>query len=81
MLRFRKFTGVLELLGALGLIAGYFVPPLTVAAAGGLAVLMAAGLIVRIRCRDSPVEMLPASVMLLMNIFIALYALGVIPMS
>lgn len=48
LLRFRKFTGVLELLGALGLVLGYFVPHFTIAAAGGLAVLMAAGVVVRI---------------------------------
>lgn len=81
LLRIRKLTGVLELLGALGLIAGYFVPQLTVAAAGGLSVLMAAGVIVRIRCRDSLVDILPASVMMLVNLFVVLYALGMIPTS
>lgn len=79
LLRFRKFTGVLELLGALGLILGYFAPQLTAVAAGGLTVLMAAGVIVRIRCRDSLVDMLPATVMMLMNLYIAVFALGVIP--
>ena len=79
LLRFRKFTGVLELLGALGLVLGYFVPHFTIAAAGGLAVLMAAGVVVRIRCRDSLVDMLPATVMMLVNLYVAVYALGVIP--
>ena len=79
MLRFRKFTGVLELLGAVGLALGYFVPYLTVVAAGGLALLMALGVAIRIRCRDSLVDALPATVMMVMNIFIVVYALGVIP--
>jgi len=79
LLRFRKFTGVLELLGALGLILGYFVPQLTVVAAGGLAVLMAAGVVIRIRCRDSLVDTLPASVMMLVNLYVVVYALGMIP--
>ncbi|MGI9161386.1 MAG: DoxX family protein [Mycobacterium sp.] len=79
LLRFRKLTGALELLGATGLIVGYFVPHLTVAAAGGLTVLMAAGVVVRIRCRDSLVDALPATVMMLMNLFIVVYALGMIP--
>ena len=79
LLRLRKFTGLLELLGALGLILGYFVPHLTVAAAGGLTVLMAAGIVVRIRCRDSLVDALPATVMMLVNLYIVIYALGIIP--
>ena len=79
LLRFRKFTAGLELAGALGLIVGYFVPHLTVAAAGGLTVLMAAGVVVRIRCRDSLVDMLPATVMMLVSLYIVVYALGMIP--
>ncbi len=76
--RYRKPTGFLELLGAVGLILGYFVPHLTVVAAGGLTLLMAAGVVVRHRCRDSLVDALPASVMLLMNLFIVVYALGMV---
>jgi hypothetical protein len=76
LLQYRRLTGVLELLGALGLILGYFVPHLTVAAAGGLALLMAAGVVVRLRCRDSVVDALPATVMLLLNLFIVVYTLA-----
>lgn len=80
LLRFRKFVGVLELLGALGLILGHFAPPITVAAAGGLALLMAVGVVVRVRCRDSLVDALPASVMMLVNLYIVVYTLSIIPM-
>ena len=73
---FRKPTGVLELLGALGLILGYFVSPFTVAAAGGLALMMAVGIFVRLRCGDSLVDAVPAFIMMLMNLFIAFYALN-----
>ena len=76
--RFRKFTGVLELLGAFGLILGYFLPYFTVAAAGGLTLLMVAGVVVRIRCGDSLVAALPAFIMLLMNLYITVYALAVV---
>ena len=76
LLRYRKLTGALELLGAVGLILGYFVPHLTVAAAGGLALLMAVGVVVRLRCRDSLVDALPATVMLLLNLFIVVYTLA-----
>lgn len=73
---FRKLTGVLQVLGAAGLGLGYLLPHLVVPAAGGLALLMAAGVVVRIRCRDSIVETLPASIMFAMNLFIVVYALG-----
>ncbi len=73
--RFRKLTGALEVFGAAGLIAGYFVPGLTVAAAGGLALLMAAGVIVRFRSGDSLAQTLQALAMLAVNAFIVVCAL------
>ncbi len=74
MARFRKLTGALEVAGSLGLIAGYFVPGLTVAAAGGLSLLMAAGLAVRFRSEDSVPKTLQAGGMLLVNLFIVVFA-------
>ncbi len=71
----RRFTGFLEVLGALGLILGFFVPGLTVAAAGGLSLLMLAGVAVRARSGDSPAEALQALVMLGVNLFILVYAI------
>ena len=76
LVRFRKLTGVLQVLGAVGLALGYLLPHLVIPAAGGLALLMAGGVAVRIRCRDSLVETLPAFIMLMMNLFIVVYALG-----
>ena len=73
---FRKATGVLELLGAAGLIVGYFIPPLVIAASGGLALLMALGLAVRYRSRSSLPDSVAALAMLLINLFICTYALG-----
>jgi uncharacterized membrane protein YphA (DoxX/SURF4 family) len=70
----RKLTGLLEVAGALGLIAGYFVPGLTVAASAGLSLLMAAGLVVRFRSGDSLPEALQAGGMLLINLFIMVFA-------
>ena len=74
--QFRKLTGALEVLGAAGLIAGYFVPGLTVAAAGGLALLMLAGVVVRFRSGDTLAQALQAFAMLLVNVFIVVCALG-----
>lgn len=80
LLRYRKLTGVLEVLGALGLIVGYVQPYFVVIAAGGLTLLMALGVVVRFRCRDSVVDALPAFVMMVMNLFIVVHALG-LPVS
>jgi hypothetical protein len=77
LVRFRKLTGILELLGSLGLALGYFVPQFTVAAAGGLTLMMVVGVVVRLRCGDSLADALPATVMLLINLYIVVYALGV----
>jgi len=74
----RKLTGVLELLGAAGLILGYFAPPLTIAASGGLALLMALGLAVRFRSKSSLPDSIAAMAMLLINLFICLYAAGLL---
>ena len=74
--RFRRLTGAIEVLGAVGLAAGYLVPELSVLSAGGLALLMLLGLAVRMRVRDPLLEMAPAAFLLLVNIFIALQASG-----
>jgi uncharacterized membrane protein YphA (DoxX/SURF4 family) len=75
--KFRRLTGGLEVLGALGLVLGYFVPQFDIAASAGLTVLMAAGVIVRFRSGDSPVDALPALVMALINAFIFIHAIGI----
>ena len=81
LIRLRKVTGVLEVLGALGLMLGYFIPPLVVAASGGLCLLMILGIGVRYRAGSTLVEALPASFMALINLFIFLYAIGLIGAS
>lgn len=73
--QFRKLVGILEVLGAAGLMVGYFVPGLTAAASGGLALMMAAGVAVRFRSGDSVGQALQASAMLVVNAFICVYAI------
>jgi hypothetical protein len=68
--RLRRTVGVLECLGALGLVAGHFSTPLLIAAAAGLALLMLAGIATRIRIGDSLAQMLPAAALLLLNAFV-----------
>ena len=66
--RFRRLTGYLEVFGALGLLAGYLLPGLRIAASGGLALLMALGVVVRFRSGDSLTQALQAFGMLLVNL-------------
>ncbi len=74
--RLRLLTGALEVLGALGLVAGQFIPQLVIPAAGGLTLLMALGTLTRIRVRDSLLETLPAVILMVVNAYLAWYALG-----
>ncbi len=76
--RLRLLTGALEVLGAIGLLVGHFAPVLAVASAAGLAVLMALGVMTRVRVRDPWWEALPAAILMLVNGFIAWHALGIV---
>lgn len=68
--RFRALTGVLELLGGLGLLVGLYSLPILLFSSAGLALLMLAGTAVRIKIRDSFLSMLPAVFYMLLNFFI-----------
>ena len=74
--RFRVLVGLLEVAGALGLVAGWWFPPLRIAAAAGLFVLMLCGLWARWRIRDPWPAMLPALVLAAVNLAIVLLAVG-----
>lgn len=74
--RVRLLIGVLEVLGAVGLVAGQFINGLAIVSAGGLTLLMVLGLITRIRLRDPVLETLPAGVLMVVNAFITWQALG-----
>lgn len=70
LLPFRKLTGVLEILGAIGLIVGFYSHILLLVASGGLALLMLLGIITRIRIRDPLIAILPAFTLFAFNLFI-----------
>ena len=63
-------TAVLELLGALGLLVGLKVPLILLISAGGLAVLMFLGVVVRIKIKDSLWISLPALSFMILNSYI-----------
>ena len=68
--QYRKLTGWLQLLGALGIGVGFFWLPLQLLSTGGLAVLMLLGVGVRIKIRDSIVQTLPALGYCALNAFL-----------
>ncbi len=72
--QFRLLTGALQLAGSLGLLAGYRFRPLLILSAAGLATLMVAGIITRLRIRDPIAAMLPAFAFFCLNLFIVVYA-------
>jgi intracellular septation protein A len=69
---FRRLTGVLEIAGALGLSVGFFYEPLRTLSAACLALLMVCGIIARARIKDTFLDMLPALILLIVNLFICL---------
>lgn len=73
--RWRVTVGSLEVAGALGLVAGWWFPPLQMAAATGLFALMVCGLWARWRIHDPWHVMLPAFVLALVNLVIAVLLL------
>jgi uncharacterized membrane protein YkgB len=60
--KFSTLTGVLEILGGLGLLVGLYAPPIFLLSSGGLAILMLLGLAFRIRAGDRFITSLPAAV-------------------
>jgi hypothetical protein len=67
----RVLTGILQILGALGLILGCFMSPiLTLIASAGLTILMLSGFIVRIKIKDSLAQALPSLIFTLINLYI-----------
>ena len=68
--RFRRLIGALEVLGALGLLIGYYVRFLQILSAGGLALLMLAGCLLRIKIRDSLAQIAPALIFFVLSLFL-----------
>lgn len=72
-----KYAGItifFELVGAIGLLIGLWVPFLLILSAGGLALLMFFGLIVRIKIGDSLKLSFPALFYLVLNLAILIIA-------
>ena len=68
--KFKKLTGVLEILGAIGLVVGFKFYPILLLASGGLSTLMFLGVVTRIRVRDPWFQIIPAFVLMIVNLLI-----------
>lgn len=71
--RQRTLIGLLQLCGALGLIAGFWLPLLGRASSGGLVLMMATAIVVRIRISDSFLKTTPALLYFGINLYITLF--------
>lgn len=76
--KFRLLTGILELLGGLGLIIGVHYNPLLIFSSAGFSILMLMGTITRIRVKDSPIAILPAFIFMLINFYIFIDVSGIL---
>lgn len=63
-------TIVLEFLGALGLLAGLWIPSVLLLSSGGLALLMFLGVLVRLKMKDGLLVSLPAIFFMVLNAYI-----------
>jgi hypothetical protein len=72
----RKLTGVLQLLGSLGLLIGLKSPLLGFIAAAGLSLLMLLGFLTRLKIRDTFLQSLPSFIFMLLNAYLAFVYAG-----
>lgn len=68
----QKLTGALEVLGALGLLIGFWNPLLRTLSAAGLSLMMLIAVGVRSKMRDPFLQWLPAVILLFVNLYILL---------
>lgn len=73
----RVATGVLQLLGSVGIITGLFIPIFGLLASAGLTTMMLVALLVRIKIGDGILQSTPAILFLILNswISVSFYAL------
>ena len=70
----RNLIGLLQICGALGLMAGFRFPLLGQTAAGGLALMMLLAIVIRIKIHDGFLKTTPAILYFLVNGYLALLA-------
>ncbi|MCC5834842.1 MAG: DoxX family protein [Opitutales bacterium] len=73
---FRRWVGLLEIFGGLGLWLGFYFPILTLIASAGLTLLMIAGVAVRWRVGDPWIQMMPAAALGAVNLLLFVNVFG-----
>ena len=68
----RKLTGVLQIAGSTGLLAGFIYPTIGLLAAAGFTAMMLVAFIVRIKIKDSVVQSLPSIIFMLINVWLTI---------
>ena len=68
--RFRLLVGFLEIVGGIGSLVGIFYPYILLIASIGLSALMFLGILVRLRIKDPFAHILPALILMLINLHI-----------
>ncbi len=69
--KYRKLTGFLQLIGAIGLLIGlYKNPTLLLLSSAGLGFLMLAGFAVRIKIKDNLIQSSPSFIFAALNLYI-----------
>ena len=68
----RKLTGMLQIAGAIGLLAGFIYPILGFLASAGFTAMMLVAFIIRIKIRDSFAQASPSLFFMLINIWLTL---------
>lgn len=63
----RKLTGILQIAGSAGMLAGFIYPAIGLLSAAGFTAMMLVAFVVRIKIKDSVAQALPSVVFMLIN--------------
>jgi hypothetical protein len=74
--RLRVVIAILQIIGSLGLLAGFYFRPLLGLSAGGFTVMMLLAVLVRVKIRDPIVAMIPAFALMCVNLFLVVRAVS-----
>jgi hypothetical protein len=66
----RILTGILQILGATGLVAGLFFPIIGLLSATGFSVMMSVAFIVRVKIKDNLAQSAPSLIFMVINIWL-----------
>jgi hypothetical protein len=74
----RKITGMLQIIGATGLVAGLFSPYIGLLAAAGFTVMMSVAFFVRLKIKDSLAQSAPSLIFMVINLWLMITFLSII---